>query len=331
VTEENESQIDHDAMFKELLHHLMEFFLRLFFPNEASYLDFSSLTFLEQEQFTDFPSGKHRYIDTLAEIKTLHGMFEKILVHVEFQSKRESGFPQRMFRYFSQLRLRRDTPIWPIVLYMPKGLGVLGFEEYNETLFGEKFLPFRYWYTSLAELDAEEYLAMTNPVAYGLAPLMNRGSLSKPRLKAICLSGIAQSDINEVQAALLAFFVETYLPLNEEEEEEFQKLIQQEEAIVMQFITSWERKGIIEGRAEGRVEGRAEERAEGRVEGRAEGALIARRETLLALLQEKFGQVPSTAVQQVAAISSKEELELLLRKLIHANSFVEIGLDGTKR
>ena len=144
---------------------------------------------------------------------------------------------------------------------------------------------------------------------------MNRGVLSKPRLKAICLSGIAQSDINEIQVTLLAFFVDTYLPLNEAEEEEFQKLIQQEEVIAMQFITSWERQGIIKGRAEGRTE----------------EALIARRETLLLQLQEKFGEVPLTAVQQVEAISSKEEFEQLLRKLIHANSFAEMGLDGTKK
>jgi len=155
----------------------------------------------------------------------------------------------------------------------------------------------------LADLNAEEYLATQNPVAYGLAPLMNHGSLSKPRLKAICLSGIAQSNINEVQAALLAYFVDTYLPLNEAEEEEFQKLIQQEEVITMQFVTSWQRKG----------------------------ELIARRETLLDLLQEKFGGVPSTVAQQVEAISSKEELEQLLRKLIRANSFAEMGLDGAKK
>ena len=126
----------------------------------------------------------------------------------------------------------------------------MGFEEYPETLFGEKFLSFRYWCIGLPELDAEEYLATKNPVAYGLAPLMDGGTFSKPCLKAICLSGIAQSDINEVQSALLAFFVETYLPLNEAEEEEFQKLIQREEVTVMQFITSWERQGIIKGRAE---------------------------------------------------------------------------------
>ncbi len=71
----------------------------------------------------------------------------------------------------------------------------------------------------------------------------------------------------------------------------------------MQFITSWERKG----------------------------ALIALRKALLDLSQEKFGKVPSTVEKQVEAISSKEELEQLLRKLIHANSFAEMGLDGTKK
>ena len=75
----------------------------------------------------------------------------------------------------------------------------------------------------------------------------------------------------------------------------------------MQFITSWERQGIIKGE------------------------LIARRETLLDLLQEKFGEVPSTVAQQIEVISSKEELEPLLRKLIHANSFAEMGLDGAKK
>ena len=159
------------------------------------------------------------------------------------------------------------------------------------------------------------YLATENPVAYGLAPLMDGGTFSKPRLKAICLSGIAQSDINEVQSALLAFFVETYLPLNEAEEEEFQKLIQKEEVVVMQFITSWERKGIIKGEHQGIIK----------------GELTARRETLLLQLQEKFSEVPSTVVQQVEAISSKDELEQLLRKFVHANSLAEMGLDGARK
>jgi len=296
-----EDNIDHDALFKELLHQCFELFIILFFPQHAAQLDFSDVTFLQQEVFTDFPKGKHRFIDTLAEMRTLRG--EPILVHVEFQSSRKPNFPLRMFRYFSQLWLRRNTPIWPIVLYMPRAPEGLGFETYTETLFDEAFLPFRYWCVSLAQLSAEEYLATGNPVAYGLAPLMNHGNLSKPRLKAICLSGIAQSEITEVQAAILACFVDTYLPLTQAEEAEFQQLIQREEVTVMQFITSWERRARFEEA----------------------------RENLLALLGEKFGSLPETVTQQVQSINSKEELNSLLRQLIHANSLVEMGLDGAKK
>jgi len=293
-------QIDHDGLFKELIHQCFELFLRLFFPREAALLDFSAFTFLEQEMLTDYPGGEHRYIDTLVEIRTLTG--ELILIHVEFQSTRRSGFPRRMFRYFSQLRLRRDIPIWQIVVYMPGGSRGVGFESYTETMFGEAFLPFRYWCVSLADLDAATYQATTNPVAYGLAPLMNRGDISNPRLKASCLNGIATSNITQAQAVLLAYFVETYLPLTQAEQEEFEGLIQREEVSVMQFITSWERKGMIQ----------------------------ARREVLLYQLNEKFGTVPPSISQQVQIIESADELDRLLRQLIHANSIVEMGLDGKK-
>ncbi len=298
------NQIDHDGLFKELIHQCFEMFLRLFFPREAALLDFSAFTFLEQELLTDYPSGEHRYIDTLVEVRTLTG--ELILIHIEFQSTRRSGFPRRMFRYFSQLRLRRDTPIWQIAVYMPGGSGGVGFETYTEAMFGEAFLPFRYWCVSLADLDAAAYQATANPVAYGLAPLMNRGDISHPRLKAICLNGIATSNITQAQSALLAHFVETYLPLTEAEQEEFEGLIHREEVSVMQFITSWERQGITKG------------------------LLQARREVLLSLLGEKFGTVPPLISQQVQTIESSEALDRLLRQLIHANSIAELGLDGKK-
>ena len=293
--------IDHDGAFKELLHQCLELFLRLFYPQQAAQLDFSAFTFLEQERLTDYPSGAHRFVDTLVEMRTLSGQL--IWIHIEFQSTRERGFPKRMFRYFSQFRLRTDVLIWQIVLYMPAG-GGLDFETYTETLFEETFLPFRYWCLNLGDREASESLATENPVAYGLAPLMQRGEMSNPRLKAICLSGIAQSAITEAQAALLTYFVETYLPLTGAEAEEFEQLIQREEVNVMEFISSWQRQG--------RTEGRAEEA----------------RDVLLEQLQEKFDDLPDTAVRQVQAISSIEELRRLRRQLIHASSLQEMGIDG---
>ncbi len=292
-------QIDHDGLFKELIHQCFELFLCLFYPQQAAQLDFSHFTFLEQERLTDYPTGEHRHVDTLIEIKTLAGQL--LWIHIEFQSSRKSGFSLRMFRYFSQLRLRGDMLIWQIVLYMPAGGGV-GFEGYTETLFGEAFLPFRYWCISLGDCEAAVYLATENPVAYGLAPLMKHREISTPHLKARCLNGIAKSNITQAQAALLACFVETYLPLTQAEQEEFEGLIQHEEVRVMEFITSWERKG------------RTEEARNG----------------VLEQLQEKFGPLPEITVQHVEALSSIEELRRLRRQLVHANSLAEMGLDGTK-
>ena len=82
----------------------------------------------------------------------------------------------------------------------------------------------------------------------------------------------------------------------------------------MQFITSWERRA----------------RAEGVAEGIAKGVLASRREILLAQLSEKFGSVPETTSQRVQSIESTEELDRLLRQLIHANSLTEMGLDGAR-
>ena len=298
----NKPKIDHDQNFKELLHQLFASFLRLFFPEHTARLDFSKMKFLEQEHFTDFPKGRHRAIDTLVEVNTLSGKPQLILVHLEFQAKRSRAFPRRMFRYFSQLRLRRDTPIFPVVLYLPSGAGGLGWEEYREKLFGEEYLHFRYHCIGLPELHAEEYLAAKNPVAYGLAPLMEHDELSKPELKAICVTGIATSGVNEVQAALLVHFLDTYLPLDETEEEEFQQLIQKEEVEAMRFITSWEQKGI------------------------AEGELKALRATLLRLLKVKFSDVPPVVAQHVLAIDEAKELDTLLEQLIHAESIEKMGL-----
>ena len=64
----------------------------------------------------------------------------------------------------------------------------------------------------------------------------------------------------------------------------------------MQFITSWEQKGIIKGRSEGHIK----------------GELIALRETLLDLLRVKFSEVPSTIAQQVEAISSNVKIYPIL-------------------
>ena len=53
-----------------------------------------------------------------------------------------------------------------------------------------------------------------------------------------------------------------------------------------------------------------------------------KQETLLDLLQTKFGQLPTDISQHVSAIEQIEELDGLLRKIITANSLEDMGLNN---
>lgn len=78
----------------------------LFYPEIASRLDFSRVTFLDKETFTDIPEGKQRESDLVVEVYALDGQVEIILVHIEIEFEWGSDFPGRMFDYYTLLRLR---------------------------------------------------------------------------------------------------------------------------------------------------------------------------------------------------------------------------------
>jgi predicted transposase/invertase (TIGR01784 family) len=89
----------HDPLFKELLREFFREFLEMFYPDVAARLDFTRVTFLDKEVFTDFPEGSRRELDLVARVYTLNGELEVILIHIEVQAQRESDFASRMFDY----------------------------------------------------------------------------------------------------------------------------------------------------------------------------------------------------------------------------------------
>src|SRR5690606_16538921 len=93
-----------DRIFKELLHRFFPDFMRLFFPEEAAYLDFSTATWLEQELISNFPDQKLRISDVVVELGTVKGEEQVVLVHIEVEASRKETLPARMFEYYSLLR-----------------------------------------------------------------------------------------------------------------------------------------------------------------------------------------------------------------------------------
>ena len=69
---------------------------------------------------------------------------------------------------------------------------------------------------------------------------------------------------------------------------------------------------------------------QGRQEGRQEGLQQGMHLILLETLKAKFGELSQTATDRVKAIQSQERLTDLATKILTADSFAELGLDGIR-
>ncbi len=303
-----------DQLFKELPHSFFREFLELFFPELAARLEFSRVQFLDKELFTDFPEGSRREPDLVAQVTTLDGEPELILVHVEVQAQHDRHFAYRMFEYYALLRLRYKLPVFPVVLYLRPGTGGLAEHIYTESLFGRDVLSFHYAVIGLPDLSAENYREQDNPLAPALSALMQPGALGRLHQKYLSVQQALLSSVDEARKSLLINLIETYLKLSAAEEEEFARLLGQEEAQeVRRMITVYEERGIAKG-----IE-----------QGREQGIVQGKQDTLLKLLRHKFGALSEGITAQIQTLQTEAELDALLERVLDARSLAEMGLSAS--
>ena len=225
-----------------------------------------------------------------------------MIVHVEVQAKPETEFARRMFEYYALLRLHHRLPVFPIVLYL-RGGPASTVEEYQEELFGEELLRFRYRSVALARLPAEEYVG-ASPLGAALAALMRRGKArDRAELHGEMLRRVLESELDDARKYLLVNVIETYDELSAEETERFRRLISGKEYRKVQDVQlTYFDKLELRGRLEGK------------------------RETLLRQLTAKFGPLPDETAMKIAAIGSTAELDTYLDRVLTANSLEEIGV-----
>lgn len=230
----------HDRLFKAVLESFLREFLELFFPDVAARLDFATQRLLDKEFFTDFPEGRRREADVVAELKTRAGAPEIVLVHVEVQARGEGDVPERMFQYYSMLRLRYATPVFPIVMYLRGGpSGEVA--EYSEKLFGRELVRFRYAIVGLARRVAQEYVE-TSPLSAALSALMRRGRATESLdLRARMLKCVVESELDQARQYLLVNVIETYFRLGRRQRHQFGKILARKEyAKVQDTELTWE-------------------------------------------------------------------------------------------
>ena len=283
------TRTSHDRIFKELLERFFADFMQIFFPADAARFDFSTVTFLRQELIINLPTQTLRITDVVADVRTLTGEPETVIVHVEIEGNDYKLLSKRMFDYYALLRILRQQTVLPLALVLRSGAGGLKWRTYREQLWTHELVRFRYGQVGLRDLQSDEYLRLNNPVAATLATLMKPGKASKALLKLKSLQIVVNSSLTEGDKLFLIDVVEKYLP----REEVFDA--REEVMIALQEVEmTWGEKHFAKGKQNGM------------------------RTMLLLTMQRKYGQVPQSIVDKLNLITDPDVFVDLNQQLLIA-------------
>jgi hypothetical protein len=299
--------MDHDQRFKTLIQVFFADFLLLFFRDWAERLDVTAVEWLDKEIFPDPPEGQRRVLDLVGKLPTRREVAAQrpgepeqwlALVHIEIESPdRTTPLRPRMFDAYVHLRRHHGLPVLPIAVFLRVGLEGIAVDVYEEHFWELRPLRFEYLYVGLPALDAVEYVQGTNWLGVALAALMKIPKDRAAWLGAEALRRIQAAPLSDQQRFLLGECVQAYLPLDEAQQREFERLVAAEPYGGVQAMnTTWFEKGIEKGR----------------------------RLALRELLEAQFGPLSSTVLAQLEQLP----LERLppLQKALKAQSLAELGL-----
>jgi hypothetical protein len=307
-----------DQLFKEVLQQFLFEFLALFFPDIAAQLDRTKpIRFRDKEVFTDFPEGERREADIIAEVYTLDGDPEIVLLYLEVQGKRRRDFPSRMFVYCNLIGQRTGLAVFPIVIYLSPGAGGITQERYMEILLGRTLLTFEYAVVDLPDLAPEDYASRPEALAVALSAAMGTHPSGVVEHKWTALRAVATSGaLNAAQRILLASFVEVFLPLasGSPEASEFERRLSESSggAEVRAMINIYEERGFDRGMQQGMIR----------------GVLEGKREAFALLYRTRFGELPASLSARLDAVTDVTEVDSLFQRL--ATATTPKDLDATK-
>jgi hypothetical protein len=289
--------MDHDRLFKGLLTTFFPEFLELFCPELAKYLDPDSLEFLDKEVFTDVTEGERHEVDLVARAR-FRGKALGFLVHVEAQSQRRTNFPRRMFTYFARFHEKYGLPVYPIAVFSYQAPQQAEPNEYRIDFPDLAVLAFRFHVVQLNQLAWQEFEKRTSPIVAALMANMQRTPAEGARVKLACLRMLARLQLDPARRELISGFVDSYLRLTIEQEQEFkvelQELHPREREDVMEIVTSWMEKGLEQGLKQGVRQGL--EQGERRI--------------LLRVLRRQFGGLDLATVGRIESLSTDRLEEL---------------------
>jgi hypothetical protein len=303
----------HDQRFKILIQEFFAWFLELFFARWAERLNCEDLEWLPQEVFPDPPDGPRRVLDLVARLPTREavpgqrpGESEQYLalVHIEIESPdRATPLRPRIYRDYGYLRDKYGLPVLPIGLFLKVGLDGVGIDVYEEHFWELRPIRFEYLYVGLPGLDAVQYVEGDNWLGVALSALMKIPRDRVAWVGAEALRRLTEAPLTDRQRFLLGECVQAYLPMDDVQRQEFDRLLAAEPfAKVRAMNQTVFEKGIEKGNIQGK------------------------RELLRDQLEDRFGPLPPRVLERLMNLPV-ERLNPLARALLRAKSLKELALD----
>ncbi len=293
----------HDRLFKTLLEAFFADFLLLLVPASAGRLRLAELSFLDKEQCTEWPDGERREVDLLVRVP-VEGSAEVLLIHVEIEARSRAGMGLRLWKYYNQIRQRHNLPVLPILVNLRGGRAGAGMGVLEEGFEPLPTLVFRYRVLGLARCPAGPWLARPEPVAWALAALMDPGPLSRAQLKVECLRRVRDWTGTGLHKDLLVNWMESYIQLTGEDAAEYERLLSRSDnKEIDKMQLTWAEKLEAKGEAKGVAR-----------------TVDQMRRAVLRSIEDRFGEVPESVRQRVAAIQAPVPLVKLASRVLVAES-----------
>jgi hypothetical protein len=308
---------DLDSPWKEALEHFLEWFLALCFPHVHAGIDwtrgYQSLD-KELQQIARDAAVRKRLADKLFKVWRKDGKETWLLIHVEVQGQRETGFAERMYVYNDRIYDRHHRPV--------VSLAVLCDEQPDWR--PDRFvynnwgcdLDFRFPVVKLIDYRRDEAALeqSANPfAAVVLAQLKVLETRNAPstrwQWKLRLVKGLYDRKLKREQVRQLFRVLDWMLALPPDLEKSFRIDLERfEETRRMPYVTSLERLAREEGLREG-IE-----------KGVAKGLQIA----ILKLLELKFKKVPAKHRGKIRAVPEIARLNSLLQAANDAENLDEV-------
>ncbi len=311
---------DFDSPWKDILDVFFQSFMKLFFPKVHDDIDWSKkYESLDKElnQIANEAAVGKRIVDKLLKVYRKNEKETWVNIHVEVQSQRRPNVAERMYIYNSLLYLRFNKPVMSLLVLGDDSPNWRP-ESFKYDVWGSR-LTLEYRTVKLLDYrEQEEKLKKSrNPFAYfvlaHLKTLASKKNIQKRfNYKEEITKNMLEQGFSEYNIYSLLKFIDTMMTLPFDLEQIFiDKIYDYMEEKKMPTIAPFEKMWLDEGIEKG-IE-----------KGRKEGILQEAQTTIIDILNERFGKIPSTLPNSVKKIEDHSVLRELRKHALKVNSIKE--------